>query len=198
MTFTDKIKEIADIARNMSMRSALIAGFAALIALLGIYTVHTSHKQQRSIEELQEQLALLNTSQEELATNWSDIIPDKSQDNGVLQGILEQNENEIQRREQLIAKMTAQLKAINDKKFPTMQIAKEIAAQYPQMLSLTLARGELADVLLFNEEKAKNPREEIIAIIKMSEPVSPEETEKLQKWLAIRLNVPSIKIIAEQ
>ena len=135
MGFTDKIKEIANIARNMSLRHAIIAGLAVAAIFFCIHTLHTSHRQQKSIEKLQEQLAMLNTSQEELATNWSDIIPDKTQDKEVLQGILKQNENEIQRREQLIAKMTAQLKAVNDKKLPVMQIAKEMAAQYPKMLS---------------------------------------------------------------
>ncbi len=172
---------------------------------------HTAHKpskisisiagetlSQESINDLHYKLGKLGILPEQLVINQSGTyLPDKRSDKEMLKGIFEQNEQEIQKREQLISDMEAQLKSFRDKKFPSLQIAKEIVAQYPQMLSLTLARGELVDALLLGDKKMENPKEEIIAIIKLSDPLTPEETDKLQKWLAIRLGVPEIKIIAE-
>ena len=154
---------------------------------------------QESISNLHQKLADHGISSQQLFINQSGTyLPDKGGDKEVIQGIFEQNEQEILKREKLISQMEKQLKAFNDKKFPSSQIAKEIVAQYPQLLSLTLARGEYVDVLLFNTEHEKNIPEQVIAIIKLSSPIEDEDLQKLQKWLQIRLEVPQIKIIVEQ
>ena len=154
---------------------------------------------QESISNLHQKLADHGISSQQLFINQSGTyLPDKGGDKEVIQGIFEQNEQEILKREKLISQMEKQLKAFNDKKFPSSQIAKEIVAQYPQLLSLTLARGEYVDVLLFNTEHKKNIPEQVIAIIKLSSPIEDEDLQKLQKWLQIRLEVPQIKIIVEQ
>ena len=87
---------------------------------------------------------------------------------------------EIQKREALIAKMEAELKALHNKKFPSSQVAKEIAAQYPQLLSLTLARGEHVDMLLKTGNGETTASEKVMAIIKLSEPLDEKEMEKLK------------------
>lgn len=154
---------------------------------------------QESISNLHQKLADHGISSQQLFINQSGTyLPDKGGDKEVIQGIFEQNEQEILKREKLISQMEKQLKAFNDKKFPSSQIAKEIVAQYPQLLALTLARGEYVDVLLFNTEHKKNIPEQVIAIIKLSSPIEDEDLQKLQKWLQIRLEVPQIKIIVEQ
>ena len=125
------------------------------------------------------------------------FIPDKRSEQEILKGVFEQNEQEIQRREALIAQMETQLKAFNAKKFPTGQVARELAAQYPQLLSITLARGEMVDILLM-ESKKESVSEEVVAVISLSSPITDEEKEKLGRWLAIRLEVPKVKIMVEQ
>ena len=125
------------------------------------------------------------------------FVPDKRSEQEILKGIFEQNEQEIQRRETLIAQMESQLKDLNSKKFPTGQVASELAAQFPQLLSVTLARGETVDIILA-ESKNEAVKEEVIAILKLSAPISEEEKEKLQKWLSIRLEVPQVNIIIEE
>lgn len=125
------------------------------------------------------------------------FVPDKRSEQEILKGIFEQNEQEIQRRETLIAQMESQLKAFNSKKFPTGKVARELVAQYPQLLSITLARGEMVDILLM-ESKGESVTEEVVAVIRLSSPITDEEKEKMGKWLAIRLEVPNVKIIVEQ
>lgn len=151
------------------------------------------------IEVLERSLTKYGIAKEQLSINQSGTyIPDNRSDKEVIKGIFEQNEQEIQKREALIAKMEAELKAINSKKFPSSQVAKEIAAQYPQLLSLTLARGEHVDMLLNTNNGQGNTSEKVLAIIKLSEPLEAQDMKKLGKWLEIRLDVPQIKIIVEE
>lgn len=153
---------------------------------------------EEDIAGLYSKLERYGMEKEQLTINQSGtFIPDNRSGEEILKGIFEQNEQEIQRREALIAKMESQLKAFNAQKFPTMQIAKELAAQFPQLLSITLARGETADILLAESQK-EALSEEVIAIINISNPISDEEREKLKKWLTIRLNVPQVKIMIVQ
>lgn len=128
---------------------------------------------------------------EQLEINQSGTyLPSSTSEKEVVKGIFEQNEQEIQKREKLIAQMEAQLKAFNDKKLPSKQIAREISAQYPNLENLILARGE--------SSAGDSPNEETIAILKFSAPLDEAEKSKLAQWLAIRLDVPEIKIIVEQ
>ncbi len=154
---------------------------------------------EQDIADLHYKLEKAGINPQQLVINQAGTyIPDKRSEKEVVKSIFEQNEQEIQKREALIAQMESQLKAFNDKKFPSSQIAKEIVAQYPQLLSLTLARGDHIDLLLTSQAKGNTPEEKIVAILKLSEPLDNSEIEKLQKWLAIRLDVPQIKIIVEQ
>lgn len=124
--------------------------------------------------------------------------PDRSADKEVIRGIFEQNEQEILKRENLIAQMEKELKAFNDKKFPSLQIAREIVAQHPQVLSITLARGEKVDTAVLDIDASKSTDEEIVAIMQLSSPLAENEEARLRQWLAIRLNVPQVKIIVEE
>ena len=153
---------------------------------------------EEDIATLHNRLELHGMQKEQLTINQSGtFVPDKRSEQEILKGIFEQNEQEIQRRETLIAQMESQLKDLNSKKFPTGQVASELAAQFPQLLSVTLARGETVDIILA-ESKNEAVKEEVIAILKLSAPISEEEKEKLQKWLSIRLEVPQVNIIIEE
>lgn len=126
----------------------------------------------------------------------STFLPEKTSDKEVVKSIFEQNEQEILKREKLIAQMEAQLKELGSKRFPSKQIAQEILAQYPQMTSLTLARGDYIESRNIGGEIKVEER--ILAIIGVSSPLEAAEIKRLEQWLAIRLNVPSIKIIIGQ
>ena len=153
---------------------------------------------EEDIATLHNRLELHGMQKEQLTINQSGtFVPDKRSEQEILKGIFEQNEQEIQRRETLIAQMESQLKAFNSKKFPTGQVARELVAQYPQLLSITLARGEMVDILLM-DSKGESVTEEVVAVIRLSSPITDEEKEKMGKWLAIRLEVPNVKIMVEQ
>ena len=136
------------------------------------------------------------TSQQLEINQSSTYITQQSSDKEVIKGIFEQNELEIQKREKLIAQMEEQLKSYNSKKFPSKQIAKEILAQFPNMTSLTLARGEHVESASLNYEGNLELAEKVLAIIKTTEPISKEEILKLEHWLEVRLEVSEVEIIA--
>ncbi len=156
---------------------------------------------QKEINRLHESLAEHNIKKDQLIINQnSTYVPKDISDQDVVKSIFERNEQEILKREDLISKMEEELKKFKSKEFPSAQIAREIAAQYPQLLSLTLARGEKINI---NEDTGNlagkiNPQEEVIAIIKFHNEVSSEELSKLKQWLSIRLEIPGIKIIEEK
>ena len=116
----------------------------------------------------------------------------------MIKTIFEQNEQEILKREKLIAQMEAQLKEFNSKKFPSLQITKELLAQYPQISSLILARGEKVESAQLSAAGDVSPQEHILAIIRTNAPLEDGDITKLEKWLAIRLDVAKVEIITEE
>lgn len=151
------------------------------------------------IEGLNQKMKDMGLGNARLEINQSStFLSEKSAGKEVIKGIFEQNEQEIQRREKLIAEMEAQLKEYKSRKFPSRQVAREILAQYPQMTSLVLARGEhvqSSDIAAGDETALK---EVTIAIIGTSSPMAQGDLDKLGQWLAIRLEVPHVKIITEE
>ncbi len=154
---------------------------------------------EHDIQNLEHKLESIGISPEQLRINQSSTyVSQQSSDKEVIKGIFEQNEQEILKREKLIAQMEQQLKEFNSKKFPSRQIAKEMLAQYPHMLSLTLARGEYIESSSLALDKETLPVEKIFAIIRTSEPIATEDISKLEHWLAIRLGVAEVVIFATE
>lgn len=147
-----------------------------------------TQKEETLLRELSQRY---NISPDQLVINQSGTAsPEGIQDKEVVKSIFEQNELEIRKREEVIDKLEAELKKFYSREFPSKQIAKEIAAQYPAVRSITLARGETVT--------EGETQEEIIAILKLGASMSSAEKNKLGKWLSIRLDVPAIKIIEEK
>ena len=63
------------------------------------------------------------------------------------------------------------------------------------MTYLTLARGDHILASDLADGKQTSPQEKVIAILGVSSPLDDEQIKRLEEWLAIRLNVPGIKII---
>ena len=98
------------------------------------------------------------------------------------------------------AELEHELDSLKKKDLPTEQIEKEVFAQYPQHVSISITRGSKAEVKNAGKtpsiQKLKN--EQISAFVKFSSPLSEKEIESLQAWLSVRLEIPTIKIIEEK
>lgn len=107
----------------------------------------------------------------------------------VVQSIFERNDMEIKQREQLIAQMENDIKALKTKELPYKQIAREIIAQYPGMVSFSIARGAEINPATFDST------EQIILIVKFKNEIDESELNKLREWLSIRLDFSNLIIV---
>lgn len=113
----------------------------------------------------------------------------------VVESLLQQNEREVQRREDEIKKLEQELKQFHNKEFPYKQIAKELLAQYPTLVSMTLARGENINA---TEEITYAPKQErVVAVLSFAGKINEDQLKRLKEWLAIRLDVKEIDIIVQ-
>lgn len=113
----------------------------------------------------------------------------------VVESLLQQNEREVQRREAEIKKLEEELKQFHNKEFPYKQIAKELLAQYPTLVSMTLARGENIDA---TDEITYAPKQErVVAVLSFAGKINEDQLKRLKEWLAIRLDVKEIDIIVQ-
>ncbi|MBQ5593464.1 MAG: hypothetical protein IIU76_02655, partial [Bacteroidales bacterium] len=113
----------------------------------------------------------------------------------VVESLLQQNEREVQRREAEIKKLEQELKQFHNKEFPYKQIAKELLAQYPTLVSMTLARGENIDAT--NEITYAPKQERVVAVLSFAGKINEDQLKRLKEWLAIRLDVKEIDIIVQ-
>lgn len=113
----------------------------------------------------------------------------------VVESLLQQNEREVQRREDEIKKLEQELKQFHNREFPYKQIAKELLAQYPTLVSMTLARGENIDA---TDEITYAPKQErVVAVLSFAGKINEDQLKRLKEWLAIRLDVKEIDIIVQ-
>lgn len=93
------------------------------------------------------------------------------------------NEERLRRRQQRIDSLEMQLDAIQQRLIPAEQITREIASQFPQVTTVTLARGEEVNITGEIEEQ-------IVAIVRTDtgKPLAEEQRARLTEWLKVRLN----------
>lgn len=153
---------------------------------------------QTDINKLNRSMSNYGLNPEQLEIQHNVIFSNSnnsSADKQVVESLLQQNEKEVQRREEEIKRLENELKDFHNKEFPYKQIAKELLAQYPTLVSMTLARGEHISAL---EEITYAPKQEkVIAVISFSNKMEQSELKRLKDWLAIRLEVKEIDIIIQ-
>ena len=116
-------------------------------------------------------------------------------DGEILEGVMRRNDAEIRKRETTIMDMEKQLNDYKSREIPYAQIAKEVAAQYPGITSISLTRGASLDVTTFN------PVEEVVATVNWKAGTSAraktEGMEKIASFLKVRLNFENVRVISQ-
>ena len=168
-----------------------------------IYDYTVTHSGKTSILELslageklsESQKELLCASLEKHGVSRSHLVfkesatAENDKGEGIFRSILERNDLEIKKREEMIRTMENELKLFKSKEIPYRQIAEEILAQHPGMTSFSISRG--ADVNL----KDFNSVEQIVVLASWSQRLSDSELDKLEKWLSVRLNEKRLKVV---
>lgn len=110
----------------------------------------------------------------------------------VVQSIYERSDMEIKRRDTIIQNLEQELQVYKDKELPYNQIVKEIHAQYPEIVSISMTRG-----LSINPASMENT-EQVTIILTTDKAISTENIGKLQQWLRVKLNFENIIISQNQ
>ena len=142
-------------------------------------------KLYKSVEEhgiKKEQLVL----EQNAAMQQSDV-PDKI----MISEIFERADREIKRKDERLKELETEIEAMKAKELPHEQIASEISAQHPEILSLTLSTGIEKS---FTSGKSD---EQILAVIKVKDRLDETACTRLKNWLKIRLDNDNIRIIQE-
>ena len=106
----------------------------------------------------------------------------------ILKGIYERTDNEITRREAEIKKLEDELKLLHASDIPYSQITREAVNQYPELISLFVARGAEVRSSDFKESDG------LLAVATTTRPLSDEQKLRLKNWLRIRLGIENVTL----
>ncbi len=136
-----------------------------------------------------ENLEKYGITRNQVVIKESTVFNGKSSDEAVLKSIFERSDKEVAQREEIIKTLSSRLDSIKSLEIPYKQITKEIMAQHPGVVTISLARGTEISTSPY---AANN---QIVAVVKWSEPLKDTELQKLQEWLSVRLNTANIRIV---
>ena len=143
---------------------------------------------------------MLLRSAEQFGIDREQIIikePLANKDNGlaekiVIQSIYERSDMEIKRRDTIIRNLEQELQSYKDKELPYNQIVKEIHAQYPDILSVSMTRGLSIDA------NTMETKEHISVILRSNDHISSENIRRMEQWLQVKLNFKNITVTQAQ
>ena len=104
----------------------------------------------------------------------------------VMRDWLASTEQQLRQRDDSIRVLRQQLDAYEALVLPTEQISNELRAQWSSIDRITLARADSTVLLVISEKPAAHHKQETL---------THEDLARMEQWLAIRLNVPSVQVI---
>ncbi len=104
----------------------------------------------------------------------------------IMRDWLASTEAQLRQRDDSIRSLRQQLDAYEALVLPTEQISNELRAQWSSIDRITLARADSTVLLVISEKTAANHKQETL---------TQEDLARMEQWLAIRLNVPSVQVI---
>lgn len=125
-----------------------------------------SHSQIRFIEDATIEVRRLNET--EIIRDW-----------------LTATEEQLRQRDDSIRVLLGRLEAYEAMVLPTEQITNELHAQWPTIDKVTLARADNAVLLVLTEHPDLATKEHL----------QPDDLRRIEQWLAIRLQTPSVQVI---
>ncbi len=174
----------------------------------------------KDINILRDKLSEFNINEDQLVVNQnSTFSPSNGVDNNELvNSLLDRSDVKEQRMREQIVGMERVINTYKSRELPGEQIAKEVKAQFPQLVTFTITRGEtisfekvvaVQDSTNANSanqnsdskqasdlEKVSIP-DKIIASITVSDSISTQQLKSLKDWLGVRLNNSNVSIIID-
>ena len=104
----------------------------------------------------------------------------------IMRDWLASTEAQLRQRDDSIRALRQQLDAYEALVLPTEQISAELRTQWSSIDRITLARADSTVLLVISEKPAASHKKETL---------THEDLARMEQWLAIRLNVPSVQVI---
>lgn len=104
----------------------------------------------------------------------------------VMRDWLASTEQQLRQRDDSIRALRQQLDAYEALVLPTEQISNELRAQWSSIDRITLARADSTVLLVISQKPEASHNKETL---------THEDLARMEQWLAIRLNVPSVQVI---
>jgi uncharacterized hydrophobic protein (TIGR00271 family) len=109
-------------------------------------------------------------------------------DKEIMQDWMQANERQLQLRDDSIRALSARLSAYERQVLPAVQLAGELRSQWPDVTDVTVARG----IYLPSADEEK---EQVLVLLQSTSPVAEEDRIRMENWLTIRLQVPSVRVV---
>lgn len=106
----------------------------------------------------------------------------------LIKGLYDITNDEIRKREQLIKELEEELKNIHGSEIQYSQIARELVAQVPDITGLAILKGSRVNTEDYSAD-------ECIYILLSTDRGKKIDTEKIARWLSIRLNCKDLKLL---
>ncbi len=112
-------------------------------------------------------------------------------ENELIQNILDRSDASIKEKDSLINSLNKELSLYKEKQINSKQIAKEVIAQFPDLKSFSIARGESVKI----EDLSSS--EKILVYVSFSNNKNTESIKKLENWLKVRLESDNISVVQQ-
>jgi predicted ribosome quality control (RQC) complex YloA/Tae2 family protein len=116
------------------------------------------------------------------------ITKNVQENDSYFKDIYERLDNEIEKYEMTIGKLTEELQDAKKNELPYMQLANEISATYPDIKSLYLGQGLHVSLDSLKSSSC------IMVKVETNSPMDSTVLEQLKKWIQIRLQVENVQI----
>ena len=107
----------------------------------------------------------------------------------IVKGIYEHTDQQIKKLNDSISRLSATLSDYQAKEIPVEAISKELFAQYPTILEVSLSRG------LSVKANNSTSTEQLVAFITTNNPMDTELHDRIERWIKVRLNNENVIVI---
>ena len=109
----------------------------------------------------------------------------------IVKGIYEHTDRQIKTLNDSIAKLTAELSDYQLKELPVESVSKELFAQYPDIIEVSLTSGSTV------HSSDNTASEQIIAFITTTNPLNEDVLDRIERWLKVRLSNDNIMLVCQ-
>ena len=110
----------------------------------------------------------------------------------MMKGFLEHTDQQIKTLNDSIVKLGDALNAYKEKELPVEAVSKELFAQYPNIVSLSLTKGAVV------ETSEQGETEQIIALVTSDELLTADQKDRIERWLKVRLGNENILVVNQK